>query len=179
MPEDACIFKMREYVSKRFEYVPRCLWKSLKTVNSEFMPRIFEAEFLYYRNPAQNSDKVYNLFVIENDNGTFSCVTEYGRRGGRLSRDNAAKDRSREAAEDEFRKKLNAKLYHRRTPYLTASGVFVYSPFAEEYRYALPTVLPKSVRSNVIEFPKKCLIEPEKKRPAGILNQEQLDSLEI
>ena len=51
------------------------------------MPRIVRAEFLSYYNSRRNSDKLFNVFVIEDDDGTFRAVSEYGRRGTNLVRD--------------------------------------------------------------------------------------------
>ena len=51
------------------------------------MPRIIRAEFLSYFNPRLNSDKLFNVFIVEDDDGTFRCIAERGRRGTNLARD--------------------------------------------------------------------------------------------
>ena len=67
------------------------------------MPEIVRAEFLKYHNPSRNSDKVFNIFLIEEAGGTFACVTEYGRRWTRLIRDTLCAGASQAAAESLFR----------------------------------------------------------------------------
>lgn len=159
------------------------------------MPHIVRAEFLSYYNSVRNSDKVFNVFVIEDDDETFRCVTEYGRRGTNLVRDTLCTKASRAMAESRLRQKLNAKRNHRETPYTNDSFGYNYSPLAEEYGYnrarsddsnssrtnqpaaAQKTVEPKQ---NVIAFPAAKKETPRQKpKPSGIINQGQFDSLEI
>ena len=77
------------------------------------MPRIVRAEFLSYTNARRNSDKLFNVFVIEDDDGTHRCVSEYGRRGNNLVRDTLCTNAARQYAENKLRQKLNAKRNHR------------------------------------------------------------------
>lgn len=42
--------------------------------------RIIDAEYLHYCNPSRNSDKVFNIFLVEEDDGGHSSISEYGRR---------------------------------------------------------------------------------------------------
>jgi hypothetical protein len=67
------------------------------------MSRIVRAEFLSYYNSVRNSDKVFNIFLIEDEDGSFRCVTEYGRRGTNLVRDTLSAKSSRETAESRLR----------------------------------------------------------------------------
>ena len=62
------------------------------------MPQIVRAEYLKYYNPSRNSDKIFNVFLIEDEDGTFSCISEYGRRGNKLVRDSLCTRASREVA---------------------------------------------------------------------------------
>jgi len=159
------------------------------------MSRIVRAEFLSYYNSARNSDKVFNVFLIEDDDGTFRCVSEYGRRGNNLVRDTLCTKQRRETAESKLRQKLAAKRNHRETPYTDDSFGYNYSPLAGEYGFgsaqndranttgaAQPSNTTTSVKpkKNIIEFPGKPPEKTkEKPRQIGILNQEQMNSLEI
>lgn len=164
------------------------------------MPRIVRAEFLSYYNSARNSDKLFNVFLIEDDDGTYRCVSEYGRRGTNLVRDTLCSKTTRPNAESHLRQKLSAKRNHRETPYTNEPFGFNYSPLAREYGFTaaqssfiLPpdavqptaaTTTPSGSKSEskrkVIQFPVEKTEKPRQKpKPTGILNQEQFDSLEI
>lgn len=158
------------------------------------MSRIVRAEFLSYYNAPRNSDKLFNVFVIEDD-GTFRCVSEYGRRGNNLIRDTLCTKATRDLAESKLRQKLAAKRNHRETPYTDELLGYNYSPLAREHGFAgtqgenqtlsrsrQPLSFNEAVRAktNVIEFPSKPSQEKsEKPAKTGILNQEQMNSLEI
>ena len=161
------------------------------------MPRIVRAEFLSYYNSRRNSDKLFNVFVIEDDDGTFRSVSEHGRRGTNLIRDTLCTRATRDFAESKLRQKLTAKRNHRETPYIDEPLGYNYSQVAREYDYNNRTQSdetdsnrarqqtsaakkPSAIKPNVIAFPleKK---EKRKSKPklSGIFNQEQFDSLEI
>lgn len=159
------------------------------------MPHIVRAEFLSYYNSARNSDKVFNVFLIEDDDGTFRCVAERVRRGTNLVRDTLCTRATRETAESNLRQKLNAKRNHRETPYSDEPFGYNYSPLAREYGFnqagngdvnsnranqPSPPVSPVQPKSNVIAFPAENKeIKRNKPKQTGILNKEQFDSLEI
>jgi hypothetical protein len=157
------------------------------------MPRIVRAEFLSYYNARRNSDKLFNVFVIETDDGYFSCVSEYGRRGTNLVRDTLCAGATREFAESKLRQKLVAKRNHRETPYTDEPFGYNYSPIAREYGYSSragngsetnPTRAVQqsatTTKAKVIEFPgEKNEDRRTKLQPSGIFNQGQFDSLEI
>jgi len=141
--------------------------------------RIVEAEFLHYSNPTRNSDKVFNIFLVEEDDGSYSCISEYGRRGSSLVRVVICANKSRPIAEIAFRKKLDAKRNHRETPYWNSRSGVKQSPFAREVN-ARST--PKNLTStrkaaDLAEIQKQAA--DERVRANGILNQAQIDSLEI
>jgi hypothetical protein len=160
------------------------------------MPRILRAEYLSYYNPARNSDKLFNIFLIEETDGTFSCLTENGRRGSTLVRRTLCSKTGRATAESKFRKKLDDKRFHRDTPYTEETFGANSSQIVREYSSSQSQIesvsadLPNQSKpinnavppsnGNIIAFP-----APKKEKPreqpvqSGILNQEQFDSLEI
>ncbi len=160
------------------------------------MPRIVRAEFLSYYNARRNSDKLFNVFVIEDD-GTFRAVSEHGRRGNLLIRDTLCTRATRDFADSKLRQKLTAKRNHRETPYTDEPFGFNYSGLVREYGYsrrteddaldsnqtAQPTTATRSAtatKANVIAFPVAKKETPRSKpKLTGIINQEQFDSLEI
>lgn len=159
------------------------------------MPRIIRAEYLSYYNPARNSDKLFNIFLVQEDDGTFSCITENGRRGSTLVRRTLCSKTGRATAESKFRQKLDDKRYHRDTPYAVEAFGANYSQIAREYasdrtqnesvavnqsRRNIPVNSAALTNKNVIPFPaSKKEKSREQPKHSGILNQEQLDSLEI
>ena len=162
------------------------------------MPRIVRAEFLSYYNSRRNSDKLFNVFVIEDDDGTFRAVSEHGRRGNNLVRDTLCTRATRDFAESKLWQKLIAKRNHRETPYADESFGYNYSQIAHEYGYNNQTVQSSAANSNparrqssaaetaptakpnVITFPIEKKEAPRTEpKPTGIFNQEQFDSLEI
>ena len=159
------------------------------------MPQIVRAEYLKYYNPSRNSDKVFNVFLIEDDDGDFSCISEYGRRGNKLVRDPLCTKANREVAESKFRQKLFAKRNHRETPYTDDSFGRSISGIADEYEFKqVENSAESSIRvnqfspdgsevrqkQNVIKFPnKKTENKRQKPKQSGIFNQKQFDSLEI
>lgn len=159
------------------------------------MPRIVRAEFLSYYNSARNSDKIFNVFLIEDDDGSYACVSEYGRRGTNLVRDTLCTRATRTSAESHLRQKLFAKRNHRETPYTDEPFGYNYSPIAREYGFnsTQSSFIPPAEtnqttasgkklepKRNVIAFPaEKTEKSRQKPKPSGILNQEQFDSLEI
>ena len=159
------------------------------------MPQIVRAEYLKYYNPSRNSDKVFNVFLIEDEDGTFSCISEYGRRGNKLVRDPLCTNARREVAESKLRQKLLAKRNHRQTPYSDDPFGRSISSIAGEYEFreaennienrsrvdqfsCSVSEIPK--KQNVIKFPTdKIKNKRQNPKSNGIFNQEQFDSLEI
>lgn len=157
------------------------------------MAKIIHAEFLSYCNPAQNSDKVFNIFLLEETDGSFSCISEYGRRGSKLVKRTLCENKTRSFAEGKLRQKLLAKHNHRSTPYSRDRFGLNYSDLAKEYDFAesgnnsnsenqlTDTQSSKEEsESNVIEFPTQT--DNTNKfipKQTGILNRDQFDSLEI
>lgn len=152
------------------------------------MPSIIRAEYLSYYNSSRNSDKLFNIFLIQEDDGTFSCLTENGRRGSNLVRRTFCEKVRRETAESKFWEKIREKRNHRETPYRDESFGNSYSQIASQYtantqtRNVVNTNQNNSVepKANVIAFPvEKSESRGKKPKPGGILNSDQFDSLEF
>lgn len=152
------------------------------------MPRIIRAEYLSYYNSARNSDKLFNIFLIQEDDGAFSCLTENGRRGSSLVRRTVCENARRETAESKFWEKVREKRNHRETPYTDEPTGSNYSQIASQYPFnsepnnSLKTNEIKKVepKTNLIAFPAgKSRNQAKKQGANGILNSEQFDSLEF
>jgi hypothetical protein len=150
------------------------------------MPTIIRAEYLSYYNSFRNSDKLFNVFLILADDGTYSCLTENGRRGSNLVRRTVCENVRRETAEQRFWEKVREKRNHGSTPYTDESFGYNYSQLASQYsintqpenavtKTQVKTVQPKE---NVIAFPVE-KVNTKKPNLVGILNSDQFDSLEI
>lgn len=81
------------------------------------MPVILKKCFLFHYDPSINSDKVFNLFLIDNQNGTYSAISEFGRSGTKLNVKPLIENCSLPVAQGRYAAKLNEKIYHPRTPY--------------------------------------------------------------
>jgi hypothetical protein len=150
------------------------------------MPTVIRAEYLSYYNRLRNSDKLFNVFLILADDGTYSCLTENGRRGSNLVRRTVCENVRRETAEQRFWEKVREKRNHGSTPYTDESFGYNYSQVASQYSFntqpenavaknQVKTVQPKE---NVIVFPVE-KVNTKKPNLVGILNSDQFDSLEI
>jgi len=138
---------------------------------------IVRSEFLHYRNPARNSDKIFNIFLIQNGGeNDFDCISEHGRRGSSLVRVIISSNRSRSSAECDFERKLNAKLDHRETPYERNSAGAKDSRFVTEFENV--TRAP-STASKAESRETKLGESRERSKPSGMLNRAQFDSLEF
>ena len=150
------------------------------------MPKIVRAEYLSYYNRLRNSDKLFNVFLILADDGTYSCLTENGRRGSNLVRRTVCENVRRERAEQRFWEKVREKRNHGSTPYTDESFGYNYSQLASQYSFdtqpenAVAKTQVKTVKSkeNVIAFPVE-KVNTKKANLNGILNSDQFDSLEI
>lgn len=149
------------------------------------MPTIIRAEYLSYYNRLRNSDKLFNVFLIFADDGTYSCLTENGRRGSNLVRRTVCENVRRETAEQRFWEKVREKRNHGSTPYTDESFGYNYSQLASLYSFdtqpdavAHPQVKTVKSKENVIAFPVE-KVQTKKPNLTGILNSDQFDSLEI
>ena len=163
------------------------------------MPVIVKKCFLFYYNPSINSDKVFNLFLIDNQNGTYSAISEHGRSGAKLRVLPLVENCSLILAQSRYSAKLNEKIYHPKTPYtqtLNASTSPTFKQFGAEVTVAAkPIELAKiidfkpaaqSVNSISSRAEKESgeqaaetpTVEIRSKR-IGVLNLNNLDALEF
>lgn len=158
------------------------------------MPVIFKKCFLFHYDPTINSDKVFNVFVVDNENGTFSAISEFGRSGTKLTIKPLIENCSLKVAESRFSAKINEKVYHSRTPYshtLNPSTSPTYQKLIVEAKDSQPV---KSAAAKIPDFtPGNSfpaaenesggqISDQQEAQPAkkiGILNLNGLDALEI
>ncbi len=162
------------------------------------MPVIFKKCFLYHYNSSINSDKVFNLFLIDNEDGTFSALQEHGRSETKLNVKPLVERCSLSLAQNRFSEKRFEKIHHRRTPYVETFNCS-YSPTVKKYGAVTVSENVAYQPAKVIDFkpvaPSKnastAPVEeksgeqsaqqaPERpKRSRGALNLNQLDALEL
>jgi hypothetical protein len=162
------------------------------------MPQIIKRCFLYHIDSSINSDKVFNLFVIENEDGTYSAISEHGRSETRLNVKPLVERCSLSLAQNRFAEKRFEKINHRRTPYIetfncsysptvkkygvvTVSENVAYPPPAKiiEFKPAAPPEIASALQKK--ESGSQCANESSDKRSKriGVLNLNQLDALEF
>lgn len=163
------------------------------------MPQIIKKCYLYHIDSSINSDKVFNLFVIDNEDGTFTALSEHGRSETKLNVKPLAERCSLSLAQNRFAEKRFEKVHHRRTPYVetfncsysptvkkygavTVSKNVAYSPPAKviDFKPAAPsqtdssaTIEEKSGEQQIQETVER------RKRSRGAINLNQLDALEL
>lgn len=162
------------------------------------MPQIIKKCFLYHTDSSINSDKVFNLFVIDNEDGTYSALQEYGRSETNLNVKPLAVRCSLSLAQSRFSEKRFEKINHRRTPYLetfncsysptvkkygsvTVSKNVAYSPPAKVLDFK-PVALGKNASAPAEEESGEQSAQETQelpKRSRGALNLNQLDALEL
>ena len=81
------------------------------------MPVIFKKCFLFHYDPKINSDKVFNLFLIDNQNGTYCAISEHGRSGTKLNVKPLVENCSLSLAQSRYSEKLIRKDLSPKTPY--------------------------------------------------------------
>lgn len=157
------------------------------------MPAILKKSFLFHYNPTINSDKVFNVFVIDNENGSFSAISEYGRSGTKLNVKPLIENCSLSLAESRFSAKINEKVYHPRTPYshtlnpstsptyqkliIEAKTSSVIGESAKILNFKPPEILPPSEKESGEQKVNEKVAKASKK--IGVLNLNQLDALEL
>lgn len=161
------------------------------------MPQIIKKCFLYHIDSSINSDKVFNLFVIDNEDGTYTAISEHGRSETKLNVKPLAERCSLSLAQNRFAEKRFEKVHHRRTPYVETFNCS-YSPTVKKYgvvtvsenvAYSPAKVIdfkpaatsqnasaPVEVKSG--EQPARETVE-RRERTRGAINLNQLDALEL
>jgi hypothetical protein len=162
------------------------------------MPQIIKKCFLYHYDPSINSDKVFNLFLIDNEDGTYSALSEHGRSETRLIVKPLVERCSLSLAQSRYTEKRFEKINHRRTPYIETFNCS-YSPTVKKYgtvtvsenvAYKPAKVIdfkPAATQETVAEPPKKESGEQQsanessdkRSKRIGVLNLNQLDALEF
>ncbi|MEJ7860477.1 MAG: hypothetical protein WKF90_02455 [Pyrinomonadaceae bacterium] len=162
------------------------------------MPVIYKKCFLYHYDSSINSDKVFNLFLIDNEDGTYTAISEHGRKDTKLNVKPLAERCSLSLAQNRFAEKRFEKVHHRRTPYVETFNCS-YSPTFKKYgaskvsenvAYSQPATVidfkPAILSQNASapvekisgEQSMQAIPEPAK-RVRGALNLNQLDALEL
>lgn len=161
------------------------------------MPQIIKKCFLYHYDPSINSDKVFNLFVIDNEDGTYTAISEHGRSETKLNVKPLVERCSLSLAQSRYSEKRSEKISHRRTPYVETFNCS-YSPTFKKYGVTTVSENVSYKPAKVIDFkpatPKDSVSEPPKKESGeqnvnesddkrskriGVLNLNQLDALEF
>jgi hypothetical protein len=162
------------------------------------MPQIIKKCFLYHIDSSINSDKVFNLFLIYNEDGTYSAISEHGRSETKLNVKPLAVHCSLSLAQNRYSEKRFEKINHRRTPYIETFSCS-YSPTVKKYgaitvsenvAYKPAKVIDfkpaAPLAENVSESPKKESGEQDSERNdekrskrIGVLNLNQLDAIEF
>lgn len=163
------------------------------------MPQIIKKCFLYHYDPSINSDKVFNLFLVDNEDGTYTTISEHGRSETKLNVKPLVERCSLSLAQNRYSEKRFEKINHRRTPYVETFNCS-YSPTVKKYgvltvsenvAYPPPPAKvidfkPAAPKDYVSESPKKESGEQSAERDVekrskriGVLNLNQLDAIEF
>ena len=161
------------------------------------MPIIFKKCFLFHCDPAINSNKVFNVFLIDNQNGSFSAISEYGRNGTKLNVKPLIENCSLPLAQSRYSAKIDEKRYHKKTPYtqtLNTSGSPTFQKFNAETIETAKTLETAKIidfktaqsGSNLAPGSEKesggqTVAErlPRRSKQIGVINLNQLDALEL
>lgn len=161
------------------------------------MPQIIKKCFLYHYDSSINSDKVFNLFLIKNDDGSYAALQEYGRSETKLNVKPLAENCSLPLAESRYSAKRFEKIHHKKTPYVETFNCS-YSPTIKKYVSVAETKKTGFQTAKVIDFKpadtsQKSLSAlennsgeqtatekiPRRAKQIGVLNLNQLDALEL
>lgn len=161
------------------------------------MPVIYKKCFLFHYDPEINSDKVFNLFLIDNEDGTYSAISEYGRSGTKLNVKPLVENCSLSLAQSRYSSKLNEKIYHKRTPYkqtLNAANSPTFQKFGAsvapsakpvetakviDFKPAQTTAKPSPSQEKESGEQKRSEGSEKRSKQIGVLNLNQLDALEF
>lgn len=163
------------------------------------MPQIIKKCFLYHYDSSINSDKVFNLFLIDNQDGTYTALSEHGRSETKLNVKSLVERCSLSLAQNRYTEKRFEKINHRRTPYLETFNCS-YSPTVKKYGAVTVSENVAFQPAKVIDFKpaapgqnaslpveeesgeqraEKSADKPGRSKQIGVLNLNQLDALEL
>lgn len=160
------------------------------------MPVILKKCFLYHYDPKINSDKVFNLFLVDHEDGTYSAISEHGRSESKLRVLPLVERCSQSVAEQRYSAKRQDKIFHKSTPYLETFNCD-YSPTLKQMGAFKAVPIPSQQPAKILNFNKpvksesvssaapiekgsgeQAAVERRAKR-IGVLNLDQLDALEF
>ncbi len=161
------------------------------------MPQIIKKCFLYHCDSSVNSDKVFNLFLIDNEDGSYSTISEYGRSETKLNVKPLVKDCSLSLAQSRYSAKRFEKVHHKKTPYIETFNCS-YSPTVKKYNSVTISENTTFQSAKVLDFKpadtsqkSSSALEKEsgeqtvretverRSKQIGVLNLNQLDALEF
>ena len=162
------------------------------------MPTIIKKCFLYHYDSSINSDKVFNLFLVDNQDGSYSALQEHGRSETKLNVKLLVEGCSLSLAQSRYTEKRFEKINHRRTPYIETFNCS-YSPTVKKYGTGkVSENVAYQPPAKVIEFKPAAIDKTnassseeksgentaqetanQPKRVRGALNLNQLDALEL
>jgi hypothetical protein len=161
------------------------------------MPQIIKKCFLHHYDSSVNSDKVFNLFLIDNKDGSYSAISEYGRSETKLNVKPLVEDCSLPVAESRYSAKRFEKVHHKKTPYIETFNCS-YSPTVKKYGSIKEPETTTFQSAKVLDFKpadtsqkSSSALEKEsgeqtvrettrrRSKQIGVLNLNQLDALEF
>ena len=164
------------------------------------MPVVLKKSFLYHFDPKINSDKVFNLFLVDHEDGSYSAISEHGRSETKLRILPLVEHCSQSLAEQRYAAKRQEKIFHKSTPYLETFNCD-YSPTLKQMGAFKAVPVPAQQPAKILDFNKpvksesvsvaasiekgsgeqateKAVVERRSKR-IGVLNLDKLDALEF
>jgi len=163
------------------------------------MPVILKKCFLYHHDPKINSDKVFNLFLVDHEDGTYSAISEHGRSEAKLRVLPLVERGSLSLAEQRYSAKRQEKIFHKSTPYLETFNCD-YSPTLKQIGAFKAVPILSQQPAKILDFNKpaksesvsSALVEKEsgeqttekvgaerRSKRIGVLNLDRLDALEF
>ena len=164
------------------------------------MPVILKKCFLYHYDSKINSDKVFNLFILDHEDGSYSALQEHGRSETKLRVLPLVERCSLSTAEQRYAAKRQEKIFHKSTPYLETFNCD-YSPTLKQFGTFKAVPIPSQQPAKILDFNKPiksesasaavpiekgsgeqggetAAVERRSKR-IGVLNLDKLDALEF
>jgi hypothetical protein len=163
------------------------------------MPAILKKCFLYHYDAKINSDKVFNLFIVDHEDGTYSAISEHGRSETKLRVLPLVERSSLSLAEQRYSAKRQEKIFHGKTPYLETFNCD-YSPTLKQFGAFKAVPITEQQPAKILDFNKppkseSVAVEPVEKKSGeqmtektgverrskriGVLNLDRLDALEF